>query len=217
MWQLITNNLFRDSGFLTEVKVLEVAEGRWFFLQINPGTTVFSLPQATVGKQPRRLAKQPLQLDITVVSLWRCTSHLHRASMANSPSLRTTVSEDLLLAGGRPTSPILGHCWPPLGSPDFFSQEVGTRILGIEMQAQDLWDSVKPGLRQQSHIWATWVGKWADSADPQRGRRMEAILRERGREWDRAAPQTDGKCGHLLPRFWDTGIGFCDILPTHFQ
>lgn len=46
MWQLITNNLFRGSGFLTEVKVLEVAEGRWFSLQINPGTTVFSLPQA---------------------------------------------------------------------------------------------------------------------------------------------------------------------------
>lgn len=85
-----------------------------------------------------------------MVSLWRCTSHLHRASMANSPSLRTIVLEDLLLAGGRPASPILGHCWSPLGSSDSLSQEVGIRILGIKLQAQDLWDSVKPVLRQQA-------------------------------------------------------------------
>ena len=46
---------------------------------------------------------------------------------------------------------------------------------------------------------------------------MDTILRERGREGDCVAPQTDGKCGHHLPRFWDTGIGFCDILPMPFQ
>lgn len=145
-WQLIINILFRCSEFLAEIHVLEETEGRWPSIQINPGTIV--LLQGTAGKQPGRLIKHPLHLDITVASLWKYCTHPHRSLHSWQP-----CSEDHLLpiaasqriyshnccslgTGQRTHSS--GHSWVPLGPPDSLFQEAGIGIPVSELQALDL-------------------------------------------------------------------------------
>ena len=147
------------------------------------------------------------------------------ASTANSPFLRTTVSEDLLPATvtaagwgqAKEPHPSSGHSWLPLGATRYSLPGRWNQDSRKWITCTGLVGFSQVGIKATSHVWSMWVDEWGDSLGPQRGRRMDTILRERQR-WEAMWPQREmARVGTSFPGSWDTGIGFCDILPVSFQ